>query len=526
MKYINKKSFFIVLVTVLVLGNSGCKKLEDFGDTDIRTDAATSPITAYLLSNAQISIANLFQPSVNWHVRGNLYAQQWSETQYTDISRYGNPQLEAGTTYRGPLMDLQKVINMNTDPATQNLPNVIGSGTSLYGSNGNQIAIATINKVYYLWTTTDRWGDVPYTDALQGTANPTPSYDKQEDIYPQLLQDLKDAMASFDGGNKVSGDIFFSEGDAAEQEAHWKKVANSLRMLIALRMSKVFPSAGGFAATEFAAAYNDPAGAIEDNEDNWIMDYAGGTAAQTNMWYGQLNGRRDYALSLTIGDILENMDDPRRDVYGSPGAEFPYGLPRDEAVAFDGSVNGNYSQPFDPSVRTASSPIYILPASYVLLAEAEAAERGWITADAEALYNAGVIASFEQWGLTSADAMTYLSGAADFNSGSGGGNNIGFDAAYPSIVGSDAITTTPLERIQLQQYLAMFGDGVQVWSNWRRTGVPNLVPTAYASNSPAAIPRRLTYGTNDYATNPAKVAEAAARLSGGDVMTARMWWDQ
>ena len=534
MKHTYIKSLFAFSIAVALFASTGCKKLEDFGNTDTRDDQANDPTTAYLLTNASTGLPAVLSSTAGG-IRGELYSQQWSETQYTDVSLYGNPQLDFGS-YSTALEDLQTIINLNSNPATKSGLNVIGTATSPLGSNGSQIAVATILKVYLMWTITDRWGDVPYTEALKGAGNLTPSYDKQEEIYPHMLSDLKDAMASFDATNAVRGDVFYPVSPAtgiATQAAidaqilKWKKVANSLRMLIALRMSKVYPNAGGLAATEFADAANDPAGAITTNTDNLSLPYPGGTATETNVFYSALNGRKDYAFSKTLGDILSNMSDPRRSVYGSAGADFPYGLERDDAVAFGNSVSAAYASPFLASRISVTSPIAIIPAAYVLLAQAEAAERGWISGSAQTFYEAGVTASFTQWGQTAAAAATYLaSSAASFTGGTGGGINIGFLAAFPSIVGADANTTTNLERIQLQRYLASFGDGLQAWSEWRRTGIPHLKPTAYGVNTPLEIPRRLTYGTTEYAANPVNVSDAAARLTGGDKMSSRMWWDQ
>jgi hypothetical protein len=514
MKYKYFKSFCAFSFLLASIAITGCDKLEDFGDTDTRVDASATPITSNLLTNAQVPIADLFS-STSGGIRGSLYVQQWSETQYTDVSLYGNPQLDFGGTYAGPLKDLQSIIDLNTDPSTKSTFNVIGTVANPLGSNANQIAIATILKSYYLWTITDRWGDIPYSEALKGAANLTPKYDKQEDVYRSLLADLKAAVNGFDDGPSVAGDIYF-EGNADS----WKKVANSMRMLIALRMSKVYPNPGEFAATEFAEASNDDAGAIVTNDDNWTMAYIGGTALQTNVFYSTLNGRNDYAFCRTFLDILGNLSDDRKSVYASSGPGFPYGLPRDRADAF----GSNYAKPFDPSVITETSPIVILPASYVLLAKAEAVELGWISGNAKDLYEEGVTASFEQWNLSS--ASSYLAGNAEFTNGAGGGSNIGFVDEFPSIVGADAKTTTNIERIQLQRFIASFGDGIQAWSEWRRTGIPRLKPTAFGVNTPKAIPRRLTYGTTEYAANPTNVAAAAARLSGGDVMNSRVWWDK
>ena len=79
----------------------------------------------------------------------------------------------------------------------------------------------------------------------------------------QHLKELKEAVDQFDGGQPMSGDIVFN-GNIGR----WKRFANSLRAQIALRMSKVYPNAGGLAATEFASAIAHPAGTISSNEDN------------------------------------------------------------------------------------------------------------------------------------------------------------------------------------------------------------------------------------------------------------------
>lgn len=520
MRYLNKIKIFSLAGVAAAMMFSGCQKLSDFGNTDDRNDAATQPVTSNLLTNALASIAGL-QSSTRGGIRGELYSQQWSETQYSDVSTYANPQLDYGGIYSSPLMDLQTIINRNTDPATKSSVFVIGTPNKPAGSNANQIAVATIAKVYFFWTLTDRWGDIPYSEALQASGGLTPKYDTQEEVYNQMLTDLKNAVAGFDGGPEVDGDFYY-HGNVDQ----WKKLANSMRMLIALRMSKVYPNPGQLAATEFALAASDPAGAIENNADNFVRNYSGTSVAETNPFYSALNGRKDYALSLTLGDILSNMGDPRRSAYGSTGATFPYGLPREDAVAFANSVSGAYAKPFAPNQVMATTPVVTIPAAYTLLAKAEAAQRGWISGSAEAFYNAGVTASFAQWGVSGAAA--YLAGDfANFNTGSGGGGQIGFLGDYPAVPGQDAFTTTPLQRIQLQRYLASFGDGIQAWAEWRRTGVPNLKPTVYATNNPKEIPRRLTYGTSEYALNKQNVEAAAAALPGGqDVMNARMWWDQ
>ena len=383
------------------------------------------------------------------------------------------------------------MINKNIDPATKSTSLTLGSG-----SNANQIAVATILKAYYLWTLTDRWGDIPYTDALQGAGNLSPAFDKQEDIYTHLLEDLKAGVAGFDNGLAVQGDILYG-GD----QTKWKKLANSLRMLISLRMSKIYPAPGDYAATEFALAYNDIAnGYIASNADNLTLKYPG--ASYKNPYYVIYDGRTDYAFSKTIGDIMSNMNDGRKTAFKASGSDFPYGLERADAINF-----GAYAQFLEPSFRTESSGVVIVSAAASLLAVAEGIERGWVTTgSAAAAYNQAIAESFAQWGVSGAAA--YASGpAANYATGIGGGTDIGANA-YGSIVRSKAVTATPIERIFLQRYLALYPDGVQAWSEWRRScpvgkdtlGMPDLRPTTYATNADAGklIPKRYVYATAEY----------------------------
>jgi len=93
---------------------------------------------------------------------------------------------------------------------------------------------------------------------------------------------------------------------------------------------------------------------------------------------------------------------------------------------------------------------------------------------------------------------------------------------------SSAVTTTNIQRIALQKYLSLFGDGIQAWSEFRRLDFPQLQPTTNAINVAAGkqIPTRYVYGINEYSLSPDKVGAAVTRLPGGDKMNSKVWWDQ
>lgn len=474
-----------------MLGLSGmislgaCDKIKDFGDTNVNPAATTTPIIGALLTNVEAGIGGYAAQT-----RGGLYAQLFSETQYTDASLYSLPQLEFSGEYSGSLYDLQNIISTN--------------------QSNNMSQIARILKAYIFWTITDRWGDVPYSEALKG--NPTPKYDSQESIYKGIIAELTSAVASFDATSAVTGDIIFS-GNTAK----WKKLANSLRMLMSLRLSKQYPGASDYAATQFKAALADANGSISTNADNFTIVYPGG-AAFRNPWYNAYDGRKDFAESKTMTDLLASISDNRATVFGGATEDrtaanwnapstigFPYGVKRATAEAFS-AANPTWARILRGDYREQTDPLVVVGAADVLLARAEAADRGWTTENLVTTYQMGVNASFEQWGLA-APAASYFTNA-----------NVALTAA--------AGTGANLKPIATQQWIAYYPNGLQAWSNWRRTGFPVLTPAPDAVNTTKQIPRRYTYGTGEYGTNPESVKAAAGTIQGGDTQDGRVWWDK
>jgi hypothetical protein len=496
------------LVTLAIIG-SGCAKIDSFGDLNQNPNGITTPVTSALLTNVESGLGGFVS-----NTRTILYPQYVSERQYTDASLYALPKVEMGGIYSGTLNDLQTIISYNSDSKT-------AAAASAYGSNANQISIAKILKGYIYWIITDRWGDVPYSQALLGSGNTAPAFDKQEDIYFGVMKELKDAVAGFDNGATVKGDVVYS-GNVAK----WKKLGNSVRMLMAMRLTKRYPNAGDKAAVQFAEAYSNAAGYISSNSDNCVLKFPGGTFK--NSWYLTYDARDDYAESKTMTDVLAGLGDTRQSAFGTSSIGFPFGLTRDLAVKFGNDNGNNDARVLAASNRTESSPIVIVNASSVLLAKAEAIERGWIsgtTTDAQTAYEAGIAASFGEWNVTMPGG--YLSGPANYGAGGGVPSNIGagaapfdnFRAASSNV--QDAITSTKLQRIALQRWIASYPNGNEGWAEYRRSGVPNLKTTRFATGK---FVERYVYGDNDYSFNNANTKAAAAGLTGGDVQEAKVWF--
>lgn len=491
-KYIGALSIGSVLMT-------GCAKVQDFGDLNVNPNGASTVITGALLTNTLANIGGITSTLVP-----GLYCQYYAESTYPGTSLYNIPNFSSAATYRGSLYDLQVIINLNSDPKS-------AGAASASGDNNNQIQIARILKAYHYSVLTDRWGDMPYSEALQGAGFVTPKYDTQESIYKSILSELSDASAKLNasaGVGPIKGDIAYN-GVISK----WKKLANSLRMLFALRLSERYPNAGDYAATQFSNAYNDAGGYIATNADNFMLTYPGGNIKNPYFALGQT---LDNAVSSTFTNILTGLGDTRVNQFSTSPTGCPYGL--------SSAASPNPSRIFVAGLRAENSPFYFVTASHVLLAIAEAFERGWVqnkgTADAEIMYNNGITASFAQWGLSV--PAGYLTGAAAYANGGG----VPVIGSLITVPGSNANTPDKLSRIALQQFIAYFPDGTQGWNNWRRTDVPTLKPTVNANNSSKQIVRRYTYAPDEYSLNPAQLAKQIATMAGGDSQDSHVWWDK
>ncbi|MFT3949858.1 MAG: SusD/RagB family nutrient-binding outer membrane lipoprotein [Agriterribacter sp.] len=474
---------FITLGLAVILSQS-CVKYSDFGDTNVNPSGVSEPVLSALLTNAEGTVGSY---ATTQRLEPGYFSQYFSETQYSSASLYSIPQIDFVGSYSGILNDLEIIITKNT--------------------SNNLTQVARILKVYIYWILTDRWGDVPYSQALQGAAAVTPVYDKQSDIYPALLTELKEAVAAFDATSVITGDVSNYNGDADQ----WKKLANSLRVLIALQMSKVYTGASDLAATELKAALADANGIIETNDDNFTLEYPGGNISSP--WYNLYNGRKDVGESATMTALTSGFGDARQSAFASDAngdptnVGVPYGWTRDKVDPWT-QANPDWAYVLDASLRTQTGSVTIIPASTVLLARAEAADRGWTSEDALTLYQSGIAESFSQWGQTT-PSSTYL-------------NQSG--VAFTAVTGTGA----NIKQIAIQRYLAGYPNGMEGWNIWRRTGYPVLTPAPDAVNSEAGytIPRRFTYGQSEYLTNVTNVNAASALLSGGDKMDSRIWWDK
>ena len=476
MKYIKYKLFAFLLILLA----ASCSNFEEM---NFDPNKPSNVPTSGLLTQAQANLIYNFNGELSQ--LGAQYVQYFSQIDYVDKSNYADDGISSFlNAYRSGLADLQEIIYLNEKESTKD--NVV-----IYGNNENQIAVANILQTWAFHNMTDIWGDIPYSEALQGDAGIiTPKYDTQEAIYDGLIETLNDAVSSINVNPTIQlqGDLIFN-GDMNK----WVKFANSLKLRIAMRLSEVNSSKAD-------NLIND---ADFDNvlSDNITFEHLA-TEAEGNPLYNDnyvYAGGDYFAVASTLIDAMAALNDPRAAVYANPAENtgtivgLTYGL----AV---GSNDSDFSLPGD-AYGGQTAPSIVMTTAEVLFIKAEAAQRGYISGSAAQYYQEAITASME-YNEIGADAIaTYL--------------------AQPEVQYDEANWR---EMIGTQKWIALYNQGIQAWSEWRRLDYPVLSPGPGAAIS--QIPTRRAYSTDEYSTNIVNVTEAVERMGGSDLFTVKVWWDE
>ena len=481
-----KKIIILIIWSVAILSCTS-----DFEEMNKNPMTSVEEPTSALLTQAMQDLIGV-NSSLGYNKTLMLYSQQWAQRETTTTSLYQKDSYDGDwkAWYTNGLPELVEIIKLNSGESK--------GSYAAYGKNENQIATAMILKAWAFHNITDTWGNVPYSQAFDFDYS-QPKYDKQEEIYPKLLAELKNAVNMMD--TSVSG---FKSGDLMYNGNmnKWMAFANSLRARIAMRMSEVNPS---LAQTEVSSALN--ATIFASNTDNAQISFQN-AEAQANPLYLEFLTQSWTFVSEPMIDLMNSYgsgtaaapSDPRVMQYAAQNSAneyqgFPYGL--DSSTSLTYAINAR-SLPND-LVRTMDFPSYIMTYAELLFIKAEAEQRGWFGAvgDASTTYKDAIVASMNQWNVASADIATYT-GLAD----------VQYNA------------TNWRKMIGDQKYIALYMQGSSAWSEWRRLDFPVITAPALT-----AIPRRFFYSLREGIVNFDNVEQAKIDM-GGDLLSTTMWWDQ
>jgi hypothetical protein len=499
---------------------------ENFDELNKNPNQPISVPTTTLMNNAQ---KKLIEDIRDVHFSGRmalLWTQYWAQTNYTAESRYQYSENSNNINWKDlytSLMDLQRIIELNTDEETASL-------MSAYGSNNNQIAASRIMKSWVFHLMTDIYGPIPYHSyggededfqSLRARSGDllSPTYASQEKVYRDILKELSESVDMLDISKPV-----FTEGDNIlnGDAAKWKKFANSLILRVAMRMSAVDASS---ANSYINAAISS--GVMESNDDNAILIHED-VLINASPMHKAFTSHIYFAMSNSFIDLLKGdrgpfgTIDPRMYIFATPYTSStadilkglipeghdtlyrgqPYGV--EDHIASSLGI-GYASMPNAPLQATYGEVFMDYSETCFLLSEINGWDQAW--------YEKGIRASMERWGVEDEEIDAYM-------------------ALVPG---------ASQENVLTQKYIALYMQPFNAWAEYRRTGFPTTFikpgDVSYVDEEGAEhkfaplvetlsdLPSRIGYPTDEQLLNPDGYATGLTKLGGKDDMTTKLWWD-
>jgi hypothetical protein len=302
---------------------------------------------------------------------------------------------------------------------------------------------------------------------------------------------------------------------------------------LAIRVSNVDAT---LAKTQGEAAISNQIGLMTDTADNFLVASASGATHPLNVING---GWNDIRMGAPMESILTGYSDPRIESYVAPAADYeesPIGIAGQYKGIRQGIDLTDKAEYVVFSGLTSFGDVQLMTASEVYFLLAEAALRGWSgSGDARSNYEQGIVASFNQHAVPGAsdylnDNMSvpaeYIDPLHDENSIKTGSSNL---STITIAWDNGADDEENLERIITQKWIAMYPDGQEAWSEFRRTGYPKLFPVVI-NNSGGTISttdfvKRVNFILDERNTNPSGVASGVSALGGADNGGTSLWWD-
>lgn len=399
-------------------------------------------------------------------------------------------------------------------------------------------ALAQILKISAWHKATDMFGPIPYKEAGKGLI--TVPYDSQEEVYKAMFKELSDAIEVLtkyaDNGNSKllpNADAVYA-GDVHK----WVVYANSLMLRLAMR---VYYADAALSKKYALQAVNHSYGVMKSKDDEAKMERGASLEFKNNLDV-LINQYNECRMGSSMLAYLGGYQDPRLPKYFNTSTVSQavtvgtYGKYSGVPTGHDVSSNDAFRDSSRPAI-TSTTPTYWMRASEVYFLLAEAALHGFaVGGTAESLYEKGIEMSFEENGIASSEVADYMSSGLKPSAYSFHLTNPGVNVDVPAV--TEATTAwsgtdeEKLEKIMIQKWIALYPNGQEAWTEYRRTGYPKLhsVVTNYSNgevDSEVGI-RRMRFPTNKStsAEDIANLESARKLLRGGlDKAGTRLWWD-
>ncbi|MDW7694738.1 SusD/RagB family nutrient-binding outer membrane lipoprotein [Flammeovirgaceae bacterium SG7u.111] len=476
-----------------------------------------------LLPSAQVAWA--FRMTRDMNKNTMVFTQQaydLSESQYTqNATTYSND--FNGLMY-DVLKDNEEIINLGTASEAWEF-----------------VGVAKIQKAYIYMIMVDLWGDLPFSEALQGEVSLTPKFDDDADVYSQLIGLIDEGIADLDKDSSVplSGDIIYGNG-----VSKWKKAANTIKLRIYLNTRKVDAAA----STAGINALISAGGLIDSNEDDFEFQFGTSLSPLNRHPLYQIeyagSGNKDVYMSNYFMYNLLKRNDPRVLYYiyrqgtdddltfettpCSSRSDCVYGLlsTTDLGDAGDGYIGRDHGDPSglpgDDEIR-ATWGVYPIGGSYDDDARSERTQGDGGQGEGVITYMSNAMRAFmlaeailtlpgvsapktakeymEEGMMASMEKVEDFSLSADENAEPMDEDQVqDYIDARLADFDDEATNELKLNVVIKEKYYAQFGNGMEVFTDLRRTGYPADLPRSLAPAAP--FPLRLPYSVTELSGNP------------------------
>ena len=475
-----KRIFKIALVSLLAVGIAPV--LTSCVDETLNID----PKHPSVLPSENFLATGLYQfayytttPSVNFN-NYVFFVQNLAETTYNDETRYN---LVTRNQPRNHYNRMYVYVLGNIRNAKAALPSEGFTAVE----EANKLATLEITEILAWENLVNTFGNIPYSEALQGNAedpNYTPKYDDAKAIYTDLINRIDAVIATINPSVKgYAGDVIY-EGDMTK----WIKTANAIKLRLGLNLADTDPALAKLVVESAAQSV------YENANESFTFKYDTGTF--TNPFFDNFvaSGRNDFVASNTVIDLMNEKEDPRREPWFTKVSD-----------NFVGGIFGNknpysrYSHLSKDFFLAKNNPFQVVSYTEVAFMLAEAAARGYnVGGSAEDWYAKGITASFDESGIT-AEATAYLAANP-------------YDAANWK------------QSIGEQAYIALYTKAYATWNFTRRLDYPVLTVNYPQVSLLSSVPYRMPYSDQEYVLNATNV-NAAATAIGGDKATTKLFWD-
>lgn len=534
------KKFYILSIITLLISTTGCQNMEELTpNPNIAGETAIVP-PSYLLGRI---LFELYQGGgVVDGISGRVFEGPWGQ-----LSRWNQFTVSNDTYYGG-----DNTYSWSFTATPYNLLKLTKkmeeqAAVSLNPERNSYKAIGKFVRAYtYIWLT-QRVGDIPTDEAGLGLENLTPQYSSQKEVYAKALQLLEDAntdlnalIPTINTATNISGDIYFNN-----DLKKWQKVINTYKLRVLISLSKRADDSADLGIKQkFADVIANPTKypIMTSNADNLQFTYN----ASYNPYPITPNDfyNRNTNISSTFLQLLTANEDPRTFVLTTPAP----GLIKAGKTASDFSAyaGSNIGKPLtalsaDKASDVANSPYsyisylryyqsFVGPEPYVILGYselcfniAEAANRGWITADAADFYTKGIKASLSFYGVSQGSAIKVS------DAGGSPSATVTVTADVDKFLANVAYkgnNVNGLKQILEQKYVSFFqNSGWEAFYNWRRTGYPaTFVTSGVGLNAQGKIPTRWQYPVDETTYNATNAKKAIqSQFGGNDDIFSSLW---